>query len=249
MEPLITLLAAGMDTRMQSLELIANNLANASSPGFKADRERFSSYLSAAAAEATLSGENASMSEMPFLEDRYTEFRQSPLQETGNSTDVALEGDGFFTVETTRGARYTRAGSFRMAPDGELRTREGYRVKTLETENPDRLGADPLIPISIDAQGGVWQESRRLGVLELTQFGRPDLLRKEEGIYFAAQPGMTPRKSNAGVASKTLETSNVDPASASIDLVSATREFQMLNRAFNVVMSAQRGLIEQVAKW
>jgi flagellar basal body rod protein FlgG len=238
-----------MDTRMQTLDLIANNLANASSPGYKADRERFSSYLSGAAAEAILAGESKTLSEMPMIEDRYTEFRQSGLQETGNPTDVALEGSGFFVVDTPRGARYTRAGNFRLAPDGELRTRQGYAVKVLETERPGKLAADPKIPLEIDAEGAIWQQQRRLGKLSVQDFSRPDLLRKEEGVYFAAQPGMTPRAAKATVSNKALEVSNVDAASASMQLVTASREFQMLNRAYSVVSTARRGVLEQVAKW
>lgn len=249
MDPLTAILASGMNTRMQTLELVANNLANASSPGYKADRERFSTYLSAAAADAVRMGESAQRSEMPLIEERFTEFRQGTLQETGSATDVALEGEGFFTVETARGLRYTRAGSFHLRPDGELRTREGYRVRVLETEQKDKLGADPRLPMEIDAQGGVWQQNRRLGVLELTRFGRPDLLRKEEGVYFAAIPGMTPQRAEVTVAGRTLEASNVETAAASMQLVNASREFQLLSRAFQVVANARRGVLEQVAKW
>ncbi len=249
MDPLSAILAAGMDTRMQTLDLIANNLANASSPGYKADRERFSSYLSAAAAEALSAGESKMLSEMPLIEDRFTEFRQSGLQETGNPTDVALEGSGFFAVNTPRGVRYTRAGDFRLSADGELRTRQGYQVRVLETESPGKLRADARLPLEIDAEGGIWQQKRRLGRLEVMDFGRPDLLRKEEGVYFAAQAGMTPRAASAAVSSKALENSNVDAAAASMHLVSASREFQMLNRAFSVASTARRGVLEQVAKW
>lgn len=249
MDPLTSTIAAGMDARMQSLSLIANNLANVSSPGYKADRERFSTYLSAAAADAALRGESKALTEMPLLDHRFTEFRQSTLQETARPTDVALEGEGFFTVETGRGLRYTRAGNFSTAADGELRTREGHRVRVLHTEKPNKLQADPHAPVSIDADGVIWQQSRRLGSLELTRFNRPDLLRKEEGVYFAALPGMTPQVAEARVVSQSLESSNVDPAEASIALVGVSREFQLLNRALSVAMSARRGLVEQVAKW
>jgi len=248
-DPLTAILAAGMDTRMQSLDLIANNIANASSPGYKADRERFSSYLSAAAAQAHLVGQNTMLSEMPLIEDRYTEFRQSALQETGVATDLALEDSGFFTVETDRGLRYTRSGAFRLASDGELRTREGYRVKVLATELPGKLSANPRLAISIDAQGVLWQQGHKLGLLAITDFARPDLLRKEQGVYFAALPGMTPHSVAATVTSKNLETSNVDAAASSMQLVSASREFQMLNRALQVVSTAGHGLLDQVAKW
>jgi flagellar basal-body rod protein FlgF len=249
MDPLLSILAAGMDARTQSLNQIANNLANVSSPGYKVDRDRFSTYLSAAAADAALRGESAAVAEMPLLDQTFTEFRQGSLQETARPTDVALQGEGFFTVETDRGLRYTRSGNFQLANDGELRTREGYRVRVKDTEQRDKLKADPRLPINIDGKGFIWQEGRRLGALELTRFERPELMQKEEGVYFAALPGMTPKTAEANVASQSLEASNVDPAEASMALVGVSREFQLLNRALNVVLSARRGLTEQVAKW
>lgn len=249
MDPLTATLAAGMEARMQSLELIANNIANASSAGYKADRERFSSYLSAAAADALYAGQNEMRGEMPVIEDRYTEFQQGTLQETANPTDLALEGEGFFAVDTPRGIRYTRSGEFRLAPDGELRTREGYRVQVRNTELPEKLNAEPDLALRVDQRGQIWQGQRKLGDLDLVRFNRPDLLRKEEGVYFAALPGMTAEAAEVRVRSQSLEASNVDAGAASIELVSATRGFQLLNRAYNVVSTAKRGVVEQVAKW
>lgn len=287
MDALTALLASGMETRMQALELIANNLANASSPGYKADRERFSSYLSAAAASALQRGEGDALSQMPLIEDRYAAFQQGTLQQTASSTDLALEGEGFFAVETPRGVRYTRAGSFRLDAAGELRTKDGYRVRLNEAA-PGGMAADPTQPIYVNERGELWQGGRGalasagggdaaqggsvgdaasrdgvvaegagtaapgqryLGQLDVVRFARPDLLRKEEGVYFAAQPGMTPRAATASVRQGVLEASNVDAGSASMQLVSVSREFQLLNRAYNVVAAAKRGVVEQVAKW
>lgn len=119
----------------------------------------------------------------------------------------------------------------------------------LDTERPGKLAADPKVPLEIDADGAIWQQQRRLGRLSVQDFARPDLLRKEEGVYFAALPGMTPRAAKAIVSNKALEVSNVDSASASMQLVTTSREFQMLNRAYSVVSTARRGVLEQVAKW
>jgi flagellar basal-body rod protein FlgF len=249
MDTLTATLTAGMEARMQSLELIANNIANTSSAGYKADRERFSSYLSAAAADALYTGQNETRGEMPVIEDRYTEFQQGTLQETTNPTDLALEGEGFFAVNTPRGIRYTRSGSFRLTADGELRTRVGYQVRVGNSGTSGKLGALGDAPVRVDERGQIWQAREKLGDLEIVRFNRPDLLRKEEGVYFASLPGMTVERSTANVRSQTLESSNVDAGAASIELVNATRSFQFLNRAYNVVANAKRSAVEQVAKW
>lgn len=249
MDPITSLLAGGMNSRLDSLDLLANNMSNASSVGYKADRERFSTFLSADLAQALATGEVEGASEIPMVEDRFTEFGQSAFVETGVATDVALDGEGFFSVETPRGVRYTRAGRFHLERDGELRTREGYRVRVKQTRDPKRLAADPAQPLQVTAQGEVFQGENRLGVLDRVGFGRPDLLRKEEAVYFRAVAGMTEQARQTPVVSGSLESSNVDAAAGSFRLVETTRQFGMLNRAFALHDGLQRSLIERVAKW
>lgn len=249
MDPVSTLLAGGMNARLDSLDLLANNLANASSVGYKADRERFSTFLSGDAAEALENGQPENAREVPMVEDRYTEYQQSAFQETGLSTDLALRGDGFFAVETPRGLRYTRAGRFHVERDGELRSSEGYRVRVSESSRAGSLAADPTLPLYINEGGEIFQAGNRLGVVDRVEFGRPDLLRKEEAVYFRALEGMAEQKSTAAVLSGRLETSNADAATSSFRLVETTRQFGMLNRAFTLHDGLQRSLIERVAKW
>jgi flagellar basal body rod protein FlgG len=249
LDPVSALLAGGMNSRLDSLDLLANNLANSSSAGYKADRELFSTYLSADAAEMIASGDGTGAGEIPLVEDRYTEFRQSPLLETGVGTDLALQGEGFFAVETPRGIRYTRAGRFHLERDGELRTAEGYRVRVRQTRDPKRLAADPAIPLRVNEQGEVFQGENRLGVVERVGFARADLLRKEEAVYFHALEGMTEQARQTPVVSGSLESSNVDAATGSYRLVETTRQFGMLNRAFALHDTLQRSVIERVAKW
>lgn len=249
MDPITTLLAGGMNTRLDSLDLVANNLSNASTNGYKADRERFNTYLSADLAEALARGDASRAGEVPVVEDRFTEFRQSAQVETGVATDVALDGEGFFSVETPRGVRYTRAGRFRLASDGELRTREGYRVRVSGTRSPGRLAADPAAALRVNALGELFQGENRLGALDRVGFGRPDLLRKEEAVYFRAVDGMKEQARQTPVVSGSLESSNVDAAASSFRLVEATRQFALLNRALALHDGLRRGLIERVAKW
>src|ERR1700691_3247989 len=121
MDSLTAMAASGMRARMESLDLLANNIANASTGGYKADREFYSLYA-AADAEA----DNGTT--MPVIQRQYTDLSQGMLQATGNSLDVALSGAGFFAVQGPSGPLYTRNGNFRLASDGKLISAEGDPV-------------------------------------------------------------------------------------------------------------------------
>ena len=116
--------ASGLRARMESLDLLANNMANASTGGYKADREFYSLY---AAPEAQ--ADSDSPTTMPVIERPWTDLSQGVLDTTGNSLDVALDGKGFFRVNGPNGPLYTRNGSFHLAADGTLVTADGYPVR------------------------------------------------------------------------------------------------------------------------
>src|SRR5690242_13033381 len=102
MDPLTAMGASGLRARMESLELLANNLANAETGGYKSDREFYSLYRAAEASSESPS--------MPLIEQRWTDFGQGTFQTTGSPLDVALSGPGFFGVEGPSGPLYTRNG-------------------------------------------------------------------------------------------------------------------------------------------
>src|ERR1700758_5179085 len=106
MDSLTAIAASGLRARMESLDLLANNVANASTGGYKADREFYSLYV---APEAQ--GSDAA-STMPVIERPWTDLSQGLLQPTGNPLDLALSGNGFFTVQGPGGPLYTRNGGF-----------------------------------------------------------------------------------------------------------------------------------------
>src|ERR1041384_2905249 len=122
MDPLTAIAASGLRARMESLELLANNIANASTGGYKADREFYRLY---SAAEA----QNDSLTTMPVIERPWIDLAQGVVRPTNNPLDLALSGKGFFSVNGPNGPLYTRNGNFRMAPDGKLVTSDGYPVR------------------------------------------------------------------------------------------------------------------------
>ena len=118
--------AAGMRSRLETLEVIGNNIANANTAGFKADRE-FSNLFLGLEAQSNAQGE---FGWMPVVEGSTIDFRQGVLTPTGAPLDLALSGPGFFAVDGPQGPLYSRNGSFHRSPAGRLETAEGYQVRS-----------------------------------------------------------------------------------------------------------------------
>jgi flagellar basal body rod protein FlgG len=243
MDPLTAAAASGLQARLDSLDLLANNLANASTGGYKADREFYSTYFSP---DAT--GLDPTVGDSPVVEKRWTDFTQGPLLATGNPTDLALSGAGFFAVDGPRGPLYTRNGSFRISPQGRLVTAEGYTVR-LTTGQP--LEVQPGAPLQISADGQVAQSGVPLGQLSLVNFKTPGDLTKSVGTYFEnPDPKAMPPVAAAGVevAQGKIESSNAQPAESAARLVMLLRHSEMLEHAVKIGADMNRQAVEEVAR-
>lgn len=236
--------AAGMRSRMEALEMLANNLANASTAGFKLDRESYSLYLAEEALEAAMSGEAPLPGLLPVIERHWTDFRQGALVATGNPTDLALSGPGFFVVEGPGGPLYTRNGAFRWSSDGLLVTVEGYPVRALGGGRIRSVGAGAL---TVTPQGEVREGGQTIGRLEIVDFAAPDRLAKVGGGYFrsAEPPGPA---SGFVVEQGKLEGSNVSAAESAVRLIAVLRQFEMLQRAALLGGEMNRRAIEELAR-
>jgi flagellar hook-basal body protein len=122
MDQISILAAAGMQARMQSLDIVANNIANSSTGGYKGDSEFYTVFTSEAANE---DGQDAPTT-LPMIQKHWTDFSQGVLEPTNNPLDLGLEGNGFFVVEGPSGPLYTRHGNFRVSTNGTLVTADGY---------------------------------------------------------------------------------------------------------------------------
>jgi flagellar basal-body rod protein FlgF len=243
MDPLTAAAASGLQARMDSLDLLANNLANASTSGFKADREFYSTYFSP---DAT--GLDPAVGDSPVVEKGWTDFGQGPLLSTGNPTDLALSGSGFFAVTGPHGALYTRNGSFKISAQGRLVTAEGYAVR-LTSGQPLEVQAGA--PLQISADGQVAQNGVPLGQLQLVDFKTPSQLSKSVGTYFENPDpkGMPPlAATNLEVAQGKVESSNAQPAESAARLVMLLRHSEMLEHAVKIGAEMNRQAVEEVAK-
>lgn len=237
MDPLTITAGAGLRSRAEALDILANNLANASTAGFKADREAYTLFL----------GDESSQTTSPFIEQHRTDFSQGQLKQTGDAGHLALEGAGFFLVDGPGGPLLTRNGAFRIARDGKLTTPEGYEFSTVE---PRRIRAIPGEPVEVDAEGVVRQRGEQLGRLKLVETARALQPAKLEGAYFALDTTQLSGLSNsrARVHQGKVESANFSPAEAAVRLVNLLRQFETLQKALQIGGEMGRRAVEEVAR-
>lgn len=244
MDPLSISAASGLQSRMDSLELLANNLANAGTSGYKSDREFYGLFASPYANDPAGSGQ---VTTLPVVERQWTDFSQGTLQPTGNQLDIALTGKGFLQVQGPDGPLYTRNGSLKISPKGELQSSEGYPIRT-----PDN---QPIVvtsekPIEITRDGMVRQDKQDVGQLTLVNFASTDSLKKQSGAYFQntdTDNKPTPATSIAVDQGK-LEGSNVTVPEAAMRLVGMMRQFEMLQKAITLDSEMNLKAIQEVAR-
>ena len=226
---------------MESLDMLANNIANASTSGYKADREFYSLYAAPEAA-GVISGPDT----LPLIERPWTDFSQGELRPTGNPLDVALVGKGFFSVDGTGGPLYTRDGSFRVSAGGQLVTAEGYAVRGVDG-NPIELSSSA--PVEISPDGTVVQDGQTAGQIAVVDFADPAGLSKQGHNYFRPAPELSAATASAyEVQQGKLENSNASNAEGAIRLVSVMRQFEMLQKAAALGSEMNRKAVEEVAR-
>jgi flagellar basal-body rod protein FlgF len=242
MDPLTISAASGLRARMETLDMLANNLANAATSGFKADREFYSLYV-APEAEAS----SASPTTVPVIEKQWTDFSQGLLVSTGNSLDLALSGKGFFAATGPNGPLYTRNGSFRMSASGVLVTAEGYPLQARGGKN---IKADSTSALEVLPDGEVRQDGQSLGNLELVELPETTAIAKHGHNYFQlSDPKAKPVPAAAAqIEQGKIENSNVSSAEAAVRLVSVMRQFEMLQRAVSLGADMNRRAVEEVAR-
>jgi flagellar basal body rod protein FlgG len=237
----------------RALDVVANNVANVGTTGFRGERLAFRETVSRAQATQVAGSQPVPVSlRYTELEETRVDTTEGPLRQTGNPLDLAISGDAFFAIDTPEGPRFTRDGSFVAGPDGVLRTRQGYVVRG---EGPlDRPAAPLTIPttaggalssVSVTADGSLSTEDAVVGRVAMFRFARGSDLRPEGGSLLAANNlGAATPAPDAQVVSGFLEGANVGPITGMNELISASRSFESFQR----VIQAFRSLDERAAR-
>jgi flagellar basal-body rod protein FlgF len=234
--------ASGMRSRMESLDLLANNIANANTSGFKTDHEFYNLYVSPEALDST----QPLPATLPVVERRWTDFSQGTLTSTGNSLDFALSGSGFFVVDGKTGPVYTRNGNFRLSSSGEVQTQDGFPVRKV---GGGAIKGDPAKAFAVSTDGTVSQEGQTIGRVELAAFDHPETLEKMGASYFRlSNVKEIVRAAQSQIHQGQLESANGAPAENAVRLVSIMRQFEMLQRALSIGTDMNRKSIDEVAR-
>jgi flagellar basal body rod protein FlgG len=243
MDPLAIAAVSGLRSRMQSLDLLANNLANTGTSGYKRDQEFYSLFSSDQASGAD-GGPGATL---PVIQKQWTDFSQGTLQVTGNSQDVALAGKGFFVVNGPNGPLYTRNGSLQVLPSGELAVAGKY---TLQDQAGNAIHVTSGKPIQISTDGTVQQDGGTLGQIKVVTLPATDSLQKVGDACFQnTDPNNRPvAAAGVEVQQGKIEQSNVPVAEAAMRLVGVMRQFEMLQKAVGISNEMDTKSIQEVAR-
>ena len=244
MDALTSAAASGIRARLESLDMLANNIANTSAPGFKADREYFGQYLSE---EAAQSPEGTTPSVQPVIERQWTDFTQGSITPTGNPLDLALNGKGFFAANSRSGMVFTRSGSFQVSLQGELQTQEGYPVQSVDGKP---ILVDASKPVEIAPDGMVRQGGADIAQIAVVDFQNPQALAKRGNNYFYIDVSKVQPEpaTNVEVQQGKIEAANSQPAESAVRLVNIMRQFESLQKAVAIGNEMNRQAIQEVAK-
>lgn len=214
---------------------ITNDLANSSTPGYKADRSMQASF-GTMLLENTANGQAiGSLGLGAQITSTYTDLTPAPLKQTDEPLDVALDGQGFFAVQTPAGPRYTRDGQFVVDGNGRLATATGYPVLDANGRTIALGGSDGL---TIDSGGVIQRNGRTIATLGVASLTNPV---KQGDTLFAGAAG--PRPTGTAVRQGFLEGSGVDPTKAMVEMITSLRTYESDQKAISSIdETLQKGI-------
>ena len=223
----------GMINEQHRMDVVTNNLANASTVGYKkegATSQAFDEVLAYKIKDTTDAVQVRPLGNVSLgvkIGENYTDYSQGSLRETGNTFDIALSGTGFFTVEFKNKAgqtstKYTRDGSFTLNKEGYLVTKDGDYVLGAN----GRIRLDPLKETSIDRQGNIYQNDVRVATLDITDFEDYNYLEHYGENYYQTVEGAREKQGDYQTMSGYLEMSNMQVVSEMVEMISISRAYE-----------------------
>ena len=221
--------STALTARTQALDTIASNVANSSSSGFRAQQNVFDSVL-ASAHHRRLSSVNQVTNTYGILAGTHLDDTQGTLAHTGNDLDAAIQGNGYFKVNTTGGIVYTRNGAFQVSSTGQLTTATGDLV--LGDGGPINIARGKL---AISANGTLSVDGAISGKLSLVTFAPGTTLTSRGGSNYTAPAAAEQPATAASVQQGALESSNVSPVDGMVQLISAQRAAESMRHVLSMI--------------
>jgi flagellar basal-body rod protein FlgF len=234
----------------RQMDVVANNVANINTAGYKADRSLFEEYLRSGAHEDNFVPSDRRLS---FVQDRATfhDFAQGPTEETKNPLDVAVDGSAFLVVQTPAGERYTRDGGLQINDQGQLVTASGYQV--LGNSGPIVFQpTDKQINIASDGNVTVLEGTGRIdsvrGRLRMVSFAQAQRLVKEGANLYSAGEGATAAPDTTSrLRQGFIEKSNVNSVHEMSRMIEITRTYTQISALLQQQSDLHKSAIEKLA--
>jgi flagellar basal-body rod protein FlgF len=246
-------LLVGLSRQMtleRQMDVVANNVANVNTSGYKADRQLFQEFLNSGAHEDNFLGRDRRVS---YVQDRATfhDFSQGPTEETKNPLDVAIDGGGFLVVQTPAGERYTRDGGLQINNQGQLVTAGGNPV--LGNSGPIVFQpTDKQVSIAADGDVTVLEGTNRIdsvrGKLRLVSFAQAQRLVKEGSNLYSAGTGAAAQPDTASrLRQGFIEKSNVNSVVEMSRMIEVTRTYTQISTLLQQQSDLQKSSLEKLA--
>ncbi len=219
---------AGLAAQTQALELVANNLANLGTAGYRGQQATFRSLLAGGGA-VSWNPLNAVVNDFGVLGGSRVDRASGSLTATGNPLDLAVAGNGFFVVQSAQGIAYTRNGGFHATPTGQLVTSEGDAV--LGEQGPITL---PQGSVAVSADGTLSVDGAVVAKLRVAEFSPDTSLRAVGGAIYAAPADSELPAASSSIRQGMLEESNVSPVEGVVQLITIQRNAEMMQRALTL---------------
>lgn len=220
----------GMRARQRTLEAQANNIANATTTGYKAERLLYSTI------EAAQKGNGDRQSLIAgAATSSGTDFSAGTISQTGRDLDVAIDGDAFLQIQTPRGVRYTRAGNLSIDSAGQLVTKNGDLV----VGDSGAITVPPGGELSIGEDGSLSVKDAVFDKLKLVRFTNPAaaLIKEGSSLFMMTGSEQPSEAVNSRVEQGALESSNINPISEMVAMMNNNREFESLQKSMSMIMN------------
>jgi flagellar basal-body rod protein FlgF len=228
-----------MAAQTNAMDVIANNIANASTPGFKATNLRFSNFVTPTG--STVAGGSA----LAYASNggSWRDHAAGTVRNTGSPLDLAITGEGYFTVQTANGNRLTRDGAFGLLPDGTLATASGAPV--LDTNGQPIIIPPSAGTLTITGDGVINGEKGQIGQIGVVDVSDPQSLRAAGDNQFVASQPTTPA-ARPGIVQGALEQSNVSPVMMITKMMETSQEFALKTQFVQAEQTRQMNAISQI---
>lgn len=243
----IYIAASGMLAESLRTDVISNNLANVGTSGFKKDFAITKDYASRDIRRINDGQREPEIGQMGagvWVDTIATLHSGGIMRVTGNQLDVAIDGKGYFAVDTPAGTRYTRSGAFVRNAEGELVTADGYRVQG----QSGPIVLNEVGPISISEDGRIFVDNVESNQFQLYSFEEENRLRKQGANFFAPPEGVVAQAATPILRQGYLELSNVNVVSEMVNLIAGYRAYETNSKAVQTHDALLDKAVNEVAR-